>query len=99
MIDTSSETVTALAAHCIRGGIANADRTLVADTLRALTAERDALKLALDAQRKAAVDYCWMRYKDRPPLNLKSGPAAFTSHEWQKIGEAMDAATAPIIPA
>lgn len=42
MIDTSSETVTALAAHCIRGGIANADRTLVADTLRALTAERDA---------------------------------------------------------
>ena len=49
MTDTSSETVSALADHCIRGGIANADRALVADTLRALTAERDALRDGLEA--------------------------------------------------
>lgn len=45
----------------------------------------------LVAQRKAATDYCWERYKKRPPMDLNY-PAVFTSHEWQKIGEAMDAA-------
>lgn len=41
------------------------------------------------AMRKAATDYCWMRYKQRREMML-SHPAVFTSHEWQKIGEYMD---------
>jgi hypothetical protein len=51
----------------------------------------DWLKRALEVQRKTAQDYCWVRYSNREPANLRS-PAVFTSHEWQKIGEAMDAA-------
>lgn len=44
------------------------------------------------AEREACIqlasDYCWMRYKGRPPAHLHSS-AVFTSHEWQKIAEAM----------
>ena len=39
---------------------------------------------------KAASDYCWYRYKGRRPANLKY-PAVFTSHEWHKITDAMEA--------
>ena len=51
------------------------------------------LKAEKAAIRKAAVDYCWERYKGRQPMML-SHEAVFTSHEWEKIGEAMDAALA-----
>lgn len=51
-----------------------------------------ALELAGIAKR-AAQDYCYQRYKGRSPLNLKA-PSVFTSHEWQRIGEAIDAALA-----
>lgn len=60
------------------------------DAARADTAAAQALVVVA---KKAAQDYCWQRYKDREPMNLSS-PAVFTSHEWQKIGEAIDAALA-----
>nr|DAE48929.1 MAG TPA: outer capsid protein sigma-1 attachment protein [Caudoviricetes sp.] len=59
--------------------------------LEALEAKLKAAEKARDAMRKAAVDYCWQRYKGRDPMNLKD-PAVFTSHEWEKIGEVMDEA-------
>lgn len=46
------------------------------------------------AEREACIqlasEYCWMRYKGRPPANLHSS-CVFTSHEWQKIAEAIRA--------
>lgn len=61
-----------------------------ADAAKRLWAKTEAER---DAAKKAAQDYCWQRYSDRPPLNLRT-PAVFTSHEWQKIGEAIDDAIA-----
>lgn len=60
-------------------------------SVEALEAKLAAVEKAKDAMRKAAVDYCWQRYKGRDPMNLKD-PAVFTSHEWEKIGEVMDEA-------
>ncbi|WP_266029916.1 Lar family restriction alleviation protein [Brucella intermedia] len=62
----------------------------------ALEAKLAAAEKTNDAMRKAAVDYCWQRYKGRDPLNLKN-PAVFTSHEWEKIGETMDAAARAVL--
>lgn len=53
------------------------------DVVRAVAAEREACI-------KLASEYCWMRYKGRPPANLHSS-CVFTSHEWQKIAEAIRA--------
>lgn len=63
------------------------------ETLGAKLAAAEKVK---EAMRKAAVDYCWQRYKSRPPMDLKD-PAVFTSHEWEKIGEAMDAAARAVL--
>ncbi|MBB6262529.1 hypothetical protein FHS77_003105 [Paenochrobactrum gallinarii] len=60
-----------------------------------LKAENERLREALKVQRKAATDYCWQRYKNRPPMELNY-PAVFTSHEWQKIGEFMDEAVSAL---
>lgn len=62
-----------------------------------LRAENERLKAEKAAMRKAATDYCWQRYKGRDPMNLNS-PAVYTSHEWQKIGDAMDKAVAALKP-
>jgi len=62
-----------------------------------LRAGNERLQAEKAAMRKAATDYCWQRYKGRDPMNLSS-PAVFTSHEWQKIGEAMDEAIAALNP-
>lgn len=59
--------------------------------LRAKLAE--AVEAEREACIKAASIYCWERYKGREPLNLSS-PAVFTSHEWQKIEEAIRRARA-----
>nr|WP_313022895.1 hypothetical protein [Brucella intermedia] len=59
--------------------------------IEVLEAKLAAAEKSKDAMRKAAVDYCWQRYKGRDPMNLKD-PAVFTSHEWEKIGEVMDEA-------
>jgi len=65
-------------------------------TMMQLEAKLAAAEKVKDAMRKAAVDYCWQRYKSRAPMNLKD-PAVFTSHEWEKIGEAMDAAARAVL--
>ena len=75
------------------------DRFTVVDEMEkreALEAKLAAAEKINDAMRKAAVDYCWQRYKGRDPLNLKN-PAVFTSHEWEKIGETMDAAARAVL--
>ncbi|QTN02406.1 hypothetical protein GTN27_04150 [Ochrobactrum sp. EEELCW01] len=59
--------------------------------IEALEAKLAAAEKSKVAMRKAAVDYCWQRYKGRDPMSLKD-PAVFTSHEWEKIGEIMDEA-------
>lgn len=66
------------------------------DKVTALEAKLAAAEKINDTMRKAAVDYCWQRYKSREPMNLKD-PAVFTSHEWEKIGEAMDAAARSVL--
>ncbi|NBE05946.1 hypothetical protein [Paragemmobacter ruber] len=60
-----------------------------------LRADLARMERALATAKKAAQDYCWQRFKGRAPLNLSS-PAVFTSHEWQKIGEAIDAALSEV---
>nr|CAI3971235.1 hypothetical protein ORM20_00186 [Ochrobactrum phage ORM_20] len=50
----------------------------------------------LTAVRNAAITYCWERYKSRSPMDLKE-PAVFTSHEWEKIKDVMDAAEEKVI--
>ena len=67
-----------------------AEATRLRAALAAAEAERERDREALRIAKKAAQDYCWERYKGREPLNL-STPAVFTSHEWQKIGERIDA--------
>lgn len=61
------------------------------DALTTAEAARDEVLAKVEIAKKAAQDYCWQRYKGREPMNLKY-EAVFTSHEWQKIGEAIDAA-------
>lgn len=46
-------------------------------------------RVGAEDAKKIAQDYCWQRYKGRQPMMLTS-EAVFTSHEWQKIGEAID---------
>lgn len=48
---------------------------------------------AVKAERAAASEYCWQRYKDREPMNLTS-PAVFTSHSHQDIVAHMERAAA-----
>lgn len=69
----------------------------VSEEVQRLRRENEALQAIIDDLEddkkvllKAAGDYCWHRYKDRQPAMLKSS-AVFTSHEWQKITEAMEA--------
>lgn len=68
-------------------------RTIAEERARADAAEKE-IVLVRAQEREACVaaasNYCWQRYKERSPLNLKT-PAVFTSHEHQKIDEYMRA--------
>ena len=79
---------------------ANSGKSVDADRLDAIAealseARAQGLQEGREQAKKAAQDYCWERYKGRDPLNL-TYPAVFTSHEWQKIGERIDARCAAI---
>jgi hypothetical protein len=60
--------------------------------LRADTVQAQ-IDAAVKAERAAASEYCWQRYKNREPMNLTS-PAVFTSHSHQDIVEHMERAAA-----